>query len=91
MTDELSIFVVPEVESLGMGGGETLDGGHAPQLHAHQLVSDPEGGREVDIELDPLADTGWDTVLGNTQVDARLEPANTAQLSPELRTNSLTC
>ena len=68
MTDELSKFVVPEVESLGMGGGETLYGGHAPQLHPHQLVSDPEGGREVDIELDPLADTGWDTVLGNTQV-----------------------
>ena len=75
MTDELSILVVPEVESLGVGRGETLDGGHTTELHAHQLMRDPEGGREVDIQLDTLAHTRGNRVLCNTQVHSRLEPA----------------
>ena len=74
MADELTELVMPEVEALGVGRGETLDGGRAAQLHAHQLVSDPQGGREVHVQLDPLAHHGRDTVLGDAEVAARLEP-----------------
>ena len=49
LTDELAIFVMPEVQTLGMGSSETFYGGHTSQFHAHQLVSYPESGREVNI------------------------------------------
>ena len=51
LTDELSKLVVPEVEALGVGGGEALYGGSPAQCHAHQLVCDPQRRREVHIEL----------------------------------------
>ena len=51
LTDELSKLVVPEVEALGVCGGEALYGGSPAQCHAHQLVRDPQRRREVHIEL----------------------------------------
>ena len=51
LTDELAKLVVPEVEALGVCGGEALYGGSPAQCHAHQLVCDPQRRREVHIEL----------------------------------------
>ena len=70
MADELSELVVPEVEALGVGGSETLDGGGPAHLHAHQLMRDPERRREVDVELHPLAHDRRDAVLGDAEIAA---------------------
>ena len=74
LSDELSILVVPEVETLGMSCSETLDVRHAPQLHPHQLVSDPERGRKVNIQLHSLAHTRGNIVLGDAEIHSRLKP-----------------
>ena len=73
LTDELTIFVMPEVQTLGMGSSETFYGGHASQFHAHQLVSYPESGGEVNIQLDSFAHWGWNIVLGNAEINSGLE------------------
>ena len=78
LVDELSELVVPEVERLWVGRSETFYGGHPAQGDTHQLVGDPQGGREVNVELDPLADHRGHVVLTNTQVGAGLEPTNTS-------------
>ena len=74
LVDELSELIVPEVERLGVGSSETFYSGHSAQGDPHQLVSDPQGGREVNVELDPLAHHRGDVVLTNTQVGSGLEP-----------------
>ena len=76
LTDELTKLVMPEVETLGMSSSETFNVGHTPQLHPHQLMSDPQGGWEVHIQLHSLTDTGGHVVLGNTEIYTRLEPGN---------------
>ena len=81
LVDELSQLVVPEVERLWMSGRETFYGGHPAQRDPNQLVGDPEGGREVDIELDSLAHHGGHVVLTNTKVSSRLEPKKIAMVS----------
>lgn len=68
LLDKLTKLVVPEVEGLRVCGSQTLDGGRPAQFHAHQLVCDPEGGGEVHVQLDPLADTGGHVVVPNTEV-----------------------
>ena len=57
-----------------MSGRETFYGGHPAQRDSNQLVGDPEGGREVNIELDSLAHHGGHVVLTNTEVGSGLEP-----------------
>ena len=73
LTDELTIFVMPEVQTLGVGSCETFYGGHASLFHAHQLVSYPKSGREVNVKLDPFAHWWWNIVFGNTEIHPWLE------------------
>ena len=65
---------MPEVERLGVSGRETFYGGRPTERDPNQLVGDPEGGREVNIELHSLAHHGGHVVLTNTEVSSGLEP-----------------
>ena len=82
LVDELSELVVPEVQGLRVGRSEALDGGLCSQLHPNQLVSDPQRGREVHVQLDPLADAGRHVVLADTEVGAGLEPVDVDEREP---------
>ena len=74
LVDELSELVVPEVERLGMSSCETFYSGHPAQRDADQLVGDPQGWGEVNIQLYSLAHHRRHVVLTNTQVGSGLEP-----------------
>ena len=51
-------------------------------------MSDPKSRREIDVKLDPFADTWWNVVLGDAKIHSRLKP-KTKKINPNTKHSRL--